>query len=326
MKKNLGRISILKLINLMLMLLMLGVIVYLVIWISRSFYSSFWSVPGEVEVPNVLGKGRDEAKAILERMGLKIKVTEARFQEKYQYDQVISQDPAGRRVVRKGREVSVVVSLGPEMIDVPDLTGQSLRDVNVTLTNLKLKVGKIIKKKASKAEPGHVISQNPPAGTKINKGKKVDLVVSEGSEPLVRVPDWKSKPLEEAKRNIDDLDLRMDQVTWVWSEDVQKGTVISQSLESGSLVSPGSFISLEVSAGRKGDEQVAMKQAQVSFLVPDGSRPLEVKVTLTDSTGTFVIYKSKHSPGETIDLTVSSIGDGEVLFYVNGQVQKRVRI
>ncbi|MCL5774139.1 MAG: PASTA domain-containing protein, partial [Firmicutes bacterium] len=240
--------------------------------------------------------------------------------------QVISQDPASGRAVRKGREISVVVSLGPEMIDVPDLTGQSLRDVNVLLANLKLKPGKITKKKASKAEPGHVISQNPPAGTKINKGKKIDLVISEGSEPLVRVPNWRSKPLEAVKKSIEDLDLKLDQVTWVWSEDVQKGTVISQSLESGSLVSPGSFISLEASAGRKEDEQVAMKQAQVSFIVPEGSPPLEVKVTLTDTTGTFVIYKSKHSPGETIDLTVSSIGDGEVLFYINNQVQKRVRI
>lgn len=87
-----------------------------------------------VEVSDVTGTGLADAQAELEQAGLKVKVaTKTVTSDDFEQGQVAVQSPAGGSEAAEGDTVTLTVSKGPEMIEVPDVVGDSVDDAKAAL-------------------------------------------------------------------------------------------------------------------------------------------------------------------------------------------------
>ncbi|HEX3012606.1 MAG TPA: Stk1 family PASTA domain-containing Ser/Thr kinase [Syntrophomonadaceae bacterium] len=135
----------------------------------------------EVEVPNIKNMDIREANLKLKEVGLKMNVIDEQYDDKVEKDKIISQDPSQGQKVKKGREIKVIISKGPELIKVPNLVGYDLDEAEIMLENKGLQRGSVDEEYNDRFAEGQVISQDPGAGDKISANRKVNLVVSNGA-------------------------------------------------------------------------------------------------------------------------------------------------
>ncbi|MBT2422914.1 Stk1 family PASTA domain-containing Ser/Thr kinase [Streptomyces sp. ISL-22] len=81
-----------------------------------------------VDVPDVTGESLADAKAELAEAGLKVKVASVRVHSDFDAGQVARQSPVEGRQAAEGDTVTLTLSKGPEMIEVPDVVGDSVDD------------------------------------------------------------------------------------------------------------------------------------------------------------------------------------------------------
>ncbi|GAA2514035.1 Stk1 family PASTA domain-containing Ser/Thr kinase [Streptomyces longisporus] len=93
-----------------------------------------------VDVPDVTGEDLQSAKADLEGAGLTVKVASAQINSEYDKGQVAAQTPAGDSQAADGDTVTLTLSKGPEMVEVPDVTGDSVDDAHKALEGAGFKV------------------------------------------------------------------------------------------------------------------------------------------------------------------------------------------
>jgi serine/threonine-protein kinase len=136
--------------------------------------------PPQVTVPAEVGKNIDEATNDLEQLNLTV-LTRAQNSDKPQ-GEVLDQNPKAGTQVAKNSSVTLTVSSGTGQATVPNVVGQDAATAGNTLGQAGFKVS--TKTQASDTvQAGTVISTNPPAGAKANKGSTVTMVVSSGPSP-----------------------------------------------------------------------------------------------------------------------------------------------
>ncbi|MGW6908493.1 Stk1 family PASTA domain-containing Ser/Thr kinase [Streptomyces sp. NPDC054940] len=86
-----------------------------------------------VEIPDVTGGSLADARAELQEAGLKVKVASARVNSEFDAGQVAQQSPADGGQAAEGDTVTLTLSKGPEMIEVPDVVGDSVDDAKAEL-------------------------------------------------------------------------------------------------------------------------------------------------------------------------------------------------
>lgn len=315
---------IVKTFKVLLLLFLVGFTVAFSFWFGQRIYSIFWELPKEVEVPNLIGEDATVADNKLKAKGLSLRIIDSQYQEKYPSNTIIKQEPPGGIMVRRGREIMAVVSLGPELMEVPNLEGLSIRDSKVLLGNNKLKVGKVSRVTKSFAEPGEVVDQNPAPGEKVKVGTRVNLEVNEGEEPMVKVPNLVGEKITEVGDKLQPVLLHLGTVVWVWHDYVPKGEIIRQIPNPGSMAQPRTSVDVKVSAGQKGFE-LNLKQKRLVIFAPKGEGLQTIKVRQVDDLGDKVIYQGKHAPGGKVVLTVHCWGDSEIQIYYNTKLVKRIR-
>lgn len=99
---------------------------------------------------------------------------------------VIVQDPIAGTQVPVGSEITIIVSLGPEVIDVPDVTRRRFEDAQAALQAAGFAVERQDQPSQS-VQAGFVMSQNPQGGGRVAKGETITLIVSAGD--VVAFPD-----------------------------------------------------------------------------------------------------------------------------------------
>ncbi len=125
-----------------------------------------------IEVPNLSDMSSDSASAALEALGLTMSATEEYSDDIAQGD-LISQDPAAGETVHKGDAVSVVVSLGPEYVPVPDVYGRNADDARSILEE----AGFHVEVNRLAGFFNSVGSQNPSGGESARRGSTVTITV-----------------------------------------------------------------------------------------------------------------------------------------------------
>ncbi|MFB7242814.1 Stk1 family PASTA domain-containing Ser/Thr kinase [Streptomyces populi] len=86
-----------------------------------------------VELPDVTGSSVEDATAQLEGAGLKVKIAAERVESEFDKGQVARQSPAAGREAATGDTVTLTLSKGPEMVEVPDVVGDSVDDAKKAL-------------------------------------------------------------------------------------------------------------------------------------------------------------------------------------------------
>jgi beta-lactam-binding protein with PASTA domain len=137
--------------------------------------------PGTVRVPTVRGLPQAVAIETLDKRDLKATV-DRRPSETVERGIAIRTVPAGGEEVERGERVQLFVSSGPEQVAVPDVTGLARDSAEGLLTGAGLEVA--VEERESEEPEGDVISQNPAAGTEVDRGSTVTIVVSTGIEKV----------------------------------------------------------------------------------------------------------------------------------------------
>ena len=197
--------------------------------------------------PGVIGLSSAEAVDKIEAAGLVADTSEEAYSETVDAGDVISADPDGGTRILDGGTVSLVISLGKERYDVPDLAGLTEDKAQDKISKAHLTFGSSTGKWSEKVPEGRVISSTPEAGKTVKPGTVVDLVISKGRRPI-HVTNWTGKSAEEAIKALKAKGLKVDASQEDYSDTVAAGNVISQTPSSGTLYK-GDTVTLVVSKG-----------------------------------------------------------------------------
>ena len=204
--------------------------------------------PKEVDLPNVVGKQKEEAQKIIEEAKLVYEVEREEYNKDVQEGYVISQDPTYSEkyhAVKQGSTVKVVISKGTEKATVPKVVGQKKEDAIKTLEDAKLKA-EIIEETSKTVEEGYVISQETQENTEVSAGDTVKIHVSTGTGiKQVTMTSVIGKEEATAKSELEDLGLK---VTVAYEENTSKdnGIVLKQSIDTGTTIDEGTTVTITV--------------------------------------------------------------------------------
>ena len=153
--------------------------------------------PGSAEIPSTAGQTEEEATSQLEAAGFEVDVKRVNS-ESVEPGLVIYSDPRGGSTATKGSTVTLFVSRGPKLTKVPVLVGSQREEAVQRLRSRGLEAS--ISEEESSSRQGQVIAQSPDAGTAVEPGATVAIVVSSGEEEeaQARVPNVIGKLRAEA--------------------------------------------------------------------------------------------------------------------------------
>jgi len=137
------------------------------------------------------------------------------------------------------------VSSGPEPVEVPDVKDLSYDQAATNLQALGLVVQR--EERNDSRDRDTVIQSNPPAGTRVDPGTTVTLIVSKGQ---VQVPDVTGMSVTDAVAALTQAGFDPARIAQQQEATLAEapGTVLEQSLQAGTRVPPDSAIALTVAA------------------------------------------------------------------------------
>ncbi|PZG38991.1 serine/threonine protein kinase [Spongiactinospora gelatinilytica] len=175
-----------------------------------------------IKVPEMLGKNIDLAKSQMEGRGFVVVIGDGVHDDKAAEDTVVKMEPVAGTEVDDGAKVTLIPSLGPKMITIPDLTGGTEGAARERLAKLGLKVDDVRRTESDKVQRGLVLSTTPEAGGKVREGGRVDITLSAG----LLMPDMKGIPRDQADAWLREQGFQVE--FREQADDAQPCTVIAQ--------------------------------------------------------------------------------------------------
>ena len=203
----------------------------------------------EVVVPNLVGKELSEAREILNKNKLKIKILNRLYSSVYPSNTIISQKPLYGQKKRADTEIEVVVSNGPESVRIPDLIGKTQLEAEIALESAGLKLGDILSGYNQDLPEGTVIKQLPEKNTQIEQGASVSITLNVISGDVVQVPNFIGRPLTDVRAELAGLGLSYNQAKLNPSEIYASGLITDQWPVPSSKVPQGTAMNFMVSSG-----------------------------------------------------------------------------
>ena len=202
-------------------------------------------------VDNYIGMSLSAAREKIDGK-FKIKVEEE-YSADYAKDLVIRQDPESDTELEEGKTLTLVVSKGTrteDKVSVPEVVGKRESSAKSELEAAGLKVS-VKTKYSTDVAKGKVIFQSPGSGNQVTKNSTVVITVSQGEKPetMVRVPNLRYSTESEARSELKNSNLVLGSVLKEYSDSVEKGLVIRQTVSSGSKVKEGTAVGIYVSLG-----------------------------------------------------------------------------
>lgn len=196
--------------------------------------------PERYTVPDLSGKGINEADAILAELGLLLGARSEQFSDSVEKEKIISTTPAAGTQVRRGTSVDIVVSKGQDLVALPSYVGFNSDQAMAELGDAGFKPSQQLAY-SDTVPVGIVISQQPAAG-EVARGTAVTITVSQGPE-LVKVPSLLGKKVADATRILEDLGLK-----YTINRPLKQGpgNVVGQSVKAGTKVKRGTVIKIDV--------------------------------------------------------------------------------
>jgi serine/threonine-protein kinase len=145
-------------------------------------------------------------------------------------------------------QVMVAVLHSRPEVTVPKIEGKNLTEALQVASNLDLSIQYEGTDFDQTLPAGTVLRQHPESGMKVRAGRPIRVVISKGGQASF-VPDVAGKRLAEAQSVMAAEGIQLGAVTESFSADVSKGAVLSQNPSSGTVVTRGAMVDLEVSKG-----------------------------------------------------------------------------
>ncbi|MGV8146491.1 MAG: Stk1 family PASTA domain-containing Ser/Thr kinase [Alkaliphilus sp.] len=282
-------------------------------WI-RDFF-----VNKEVTIPDFIGENIANVENKIRELELSLIINE-RYDTSVAKEVVISQQPNKGMVVKKGFEVSVVVSKGARLIAVPNLEFKNVNDVSFILKNEGLVEGEITYEFSS-LPIGTVITQSPKAGIEVAEDTKIDTVVSKGPEIVTLImPNLVGNSIESGRATLERLGLRVGSIREEDHAEYAAGIVISQSIAATTEVEEGTVINLIISKKEEVVEpSTSTRTIEINLENIEGTVHVQVfRILEEEREEVFEKHHNTDTEGKTLRVSISGTGVQSFEIYIDG--------
>ena len=229
----------------------LAILSIVAILVGTFFVYNYVVGANSVSTPDVRNKTVDEAKVAIVKAGLEVgDITEVASDD-VKEKTVIDSDPKAGKKVKKGAKIDLRVSSGKKTVDMPNFVGMDEDTVRKNASKLGFRNITVEKVESDNYDTGKVVSQNIKAGTEIvPKEKELIIQVSNGKKKIT-MPNL----VGEDSSNIESVlsSYGFKNVTYKEEySDKESGTIISQSIRTGSNIVPSEeSLEIVISKGRE---------------------------------------------------------------------------
>lgn len=269
-----------------------------------------------VPLPDVRGMKFEEAVTRLNEAGFKVS-TVTRVTDKFKpAGTVIAQNPASPQHISASSMVSLLVSSGPtegsSFITVPDLSGQHIGLVRDILEQSGLLVGRVTESPSQSPE-GTVLSTSPNRGARVQSGTQVNMVVAR--EPLIGEMD-PEKPDQPRTEPVRTVVIQNQPASAAPSSTPPAAPATPAATPAQPSVKPAAP---EVKPTAPAQPAEAKKTAKVRYQVPPLTKPMALKIEMTDSDGKKSLRDSQTSGNEYISLNVPYTKEATITIFLGGE-------
>ena len=185
----------------------------------------------------------NEAEAYLEGLGLVVG-REMTADDEIDEGNVVETDPAAGSQVSEGDRITMMVSTGPDSVEVPDVEGDTESLARQKIGDAGLTAGSNIEENSPDVPAGEVMETRPGAGTEVSRDSTVDLVLSSGR---VEVPDVTGMSRDEACSTLEGDDYQLTcSVEEEETGDHTADEVFEQNAAAGTDVEQGATVTITV--------------------------------------------------------------------------------
>ncbi len=168
----------------------------------------------EVEVPAIVGMTPSDAERAVASLGLQIEVERQYYSPQIPEGRIMTQLPPPGTKVRRGWQVRVAQSLGPQRVVIPDVTKQSERAAEWNIQRRGLEVASTAEIEVPGTPAGQVLAQSPPANASQVEAPRTSLLVTVAADPPAYVmPSFVGQPLGTASRTLEDAGFKLGNVS-----------------------------------------------------------------------------------------------------------------
>ena len=297
------------------LLVIAGVLVLIgAIFIGRALFASD-PPASKPEVPDVAGQTVEEATDALRNAGFKAEEGDTKPCQEEEGTVCETDPPAGTRAERDST-VTLIISAGPEQVEVPDVTGSSYEEAKSQLEDLGLTVERE-EEETSDEEAGTVLEQDPEAGEKVDPDTTITLTVAVEPEGT-QVPDVVGRQFDDARATLEAAGFTVTRENRI-DDSRPENEVIAQDPNAGQTLQENGLVTLTVAVPSETPSQQNVEVPNVtnqpltqakSTLEAAG---LNVSVTGPDTETALVAGQSPNPgeqvpPGTTITLQTYDLG------------------
>lgn len=218
----------------------------------------------EVVVPKLVGMTPVEAERAVVASGLRVDVERQYYSLTVPEGSIVSQIPLPGTKVRRGWQVRVAQSLGPQRIAIPDVTGQTTRAAEINIQRRGLDIGAMAIIRIPNASADQVLSQTPPPNASGVSAPRISLLITAtADQPAYVMPNFVGQPLGSVTKILQDAGMQLGTVTVTsagqTSPDQPSATpavaptpspaslIVAQNPAAGQKITAGSAVNFEVS-------------------------------------------------------------------------------
>lgn len=278
-----------------------------------------------VIVPVLTGQDIVDVLELLTGLGLNVRVKGSEYSSDVAENNIIHQDPAPGEVIKRGRDVRIIISKGTKTLPMPNLKGLNLQQALLILDKNGLNKGNISKTYHPTIKQDRIIAQHPVSGKTIERGISPDLLVSRGMGPTEFVmPDLCGLYLDEAVLAAEKNHLVIDTIKTVYQKNKTANTVLSQKPLPGYHYLENQLINLVVN--RKtghGSENKNIENKQTAlfrYRLPPGYLKQQIRVELRAFGTTFILYDELMKPEKEIWVAVPAYSVAVIFVYKNDEL------
>jgi beta-lactam-binding protein with PASTA domain len=234
-------------------LVLLSLVLLIVALVSALTAMRFAIHSSEVAVPDLVGRSPAEARRIAEENGQEVNLERQYYSPTVPAGKIVSQMPLAGTKVRRGWEISVAESLGPQRVAIPNVLGQSDRAAEINIRRRGLDVSAVAQIALPGVPADQVIAQSPPPNASGVSAPKIGLLLAEAPQPAGFVmPDFVGQSLVNVTPVLQSAGLRMGPVTVASdsapaeSASSSASLIVSQDPAAGQRVAAGGVVNLVV--------------------------------------------------------------------------------
>jgi eukaryotic-like serine/threonine-protein kinase len=159
-------------------------LVLLVVALVSALTAMRFAIHGrEVSVPDLVGKTPFEARRIADAGGFQMNIERQYYSATVPEGKILSQLPTPDTRVRRGWQIRVAESLGPQRVEIPNVLGESQRAAQINILRRGLDVGAVAEIAMPDATADQVLGQSPSPNASGIAAPKISLLATESAAP-----------------------------------------------------------------------------------------------------------------------------------------------